>query len=208
MNLYSGRSDLFHAWRLSASRMSRAADGASLIERIAARDATALRALLARHQVGVFRYILRLVGNAAVAEELTNDVFLEVWRNAGNFEGTRSAATSWILSIARHRAISSLRKRCEESWDQHAADALHDMGDDPEVAAQKADKGAIMRRCLNALSPQHKEIIDLVYYHDMSISEARDVLQIPENTVKTRMFHARKRLSELLKEAGIDRGWP
>ena len=52
-----------------------------------------------------------------------------------------------------------------------------------------------MRRCLDALSPEHKGIIDLVYYHDMSISEAMDVLQIPENTVKTRMFHARRRLS-------------
>jgi RNA polymerase sigma-70 factor, ECF subfamily len=187
--------------------MSRAADEASLIGRIAARDMSALRALLARRQVGVFRYILRLVGNAAVAEELTNEVFLEVWQNAGNFEGTGSAA-SWILSIARHRAVSNLRKPCEESWDQDAADALHDPGDNPEVAAQKADKGAIMRRCLDVLSPEHKGIIDLVYYHDMSISEVSDVLQIPENTVKTRMFHARKRLSELLKEAGIDRGWP
>lgn len=187
--------------------MGRAADEASLIGRIAARDMTALRALLACHQVRVFRYILRLVRNAAVAEELTNEVFLEVWRNAGNFEETGSAA-SWILSIARHRAVSSLRKRCEEGWDQDAADALHDTADNPEVAAQKADKGAIMRRCLDALSPEHKSIIDLVYYHDMSISEAREVLQIPENTVKTRMFHARKRLSELLKEAGIDRGWP
>ena len=187
--------------------MRRAADEASLIGRIATRDMTALRALLACHQVRVFRYILRLVRNAAVAEELTNEVFLEVWRNAGNFEETGSAA-SWILSIARHRAVSSLRKRCEEGWDQDAADALHDTADNPEVAAQKADKGAIMRRCLDALSPEHKSIIDLVYYHDMSIREAREVLQIPENTVKTRMFHARKRLSELLKEAGIDRGWP
>jgi len=190
-----------------ASRMSRAADGASLIERIAARDMTALRALLARHQVGVFRYILRLVGNAAIAEELTNEVFLVVWQNAGNFEGTGSAA-SWILSIARHRAISSLRKRREENWDQNAADALHDTRDNPKVAAQKANKGVIMRRCLDELSPEHKDIIDLAYYHDMSISEVRDVLQIPESTVKTRMFHARKRLSELLKEAGVDRGWP
>jgi RNA polymerase sigma-70 factor, ECF subfamily len=187
--------------------MSRAADEASLIGRIAARDMNALRALLARHQVRVFRCILRLVRNAAVAEELTNEVFLEIWQNAGNFEGKGSAA-SWILSIAHHRAVSSLHKRCEESWDQDAADALHDTGDNPEVAAQKADKGAIMRRCLDALSPEHKGIIDLVYYHDMSISEAREVLQIPENTVKTRMFHARKRLSELLKEAGVDRGWP
>ena len=76
------------------------------------------------------------------------------------------------------------------------------------MVAQKADKSATLRRCIDALSPEHKGIIDLVYYHEMSITEASEVLKIPENTVKTRMFYARKRLSELLKEAGIDRGWP
>jgi RNA polymerase sigma-70 factor, ECF subfamily len=113
-----------------------------------------------------------------------------------------------MLSIAHHRAISSLRKRREESWNEGAACALPDAADDPEVAAQKRDAGAILRRCLDALSPEHKGVVDLVYYHEMSISEAAAVLQIPENTVKTRLFHARKRLSELLRQAGIDRGWP
>jgi len=187
--------------------MTRAADEASLIGRIAAGDETALRALFARHQTRVFRFILRLVRNAAVAEELTNEVFLEVWRSAGSYAGASSAAT-WMLSIAHHRAVSSLRKRREETWDEDAAAELPDSGDNPEMVAQKADKGAILRRCINALSPEHKGIIDLVYYHEMSIIEASEVLKIPENTVKTRMFYARKRLSELLKEAGIDRGWP
>jgi RNA polymerase sigma-70 factor (ECF subfamily) len=187
--------------------MNGAADEASLIRRIAAGDESALRALFARHQARVFRFILRLIRNTAVSEELTNEVFLEVWRSAGKYEGASSAAT-WMLSIAHHRAVNSLRKRREESWDEDAAAMLPDTGDNPEVAAQKADKGAILRRCLERLSPEHKGIIDLVYYHEMSISEASEVLQIPENTVKTRMFHARKRLSELLKSAGIDRGWP
>jgi RNA polymerase sigma-70 factor, ECF subfamily len=187
--------------------MTGAVDEASLIGRIAVRDETALRALFARHQTRVFRFILRLVRNSAVAEELTNEVFLEVWRSAESYAGASSAAT-WILSIAHHRAVSSLRKRREESWDEDAAAALPDTDDNPEVAAQKADKGAILRRCLSALSPEHKGIIDLVYYHEMSITEASEILKIPENTVKTRMFYARKRLSELLKEAGIDRGWP
>lgn len=182
-------------------------DDAELVGRIAAGDETALRGLFARHQTRVFRFVLRLIGNAAVAEEVTNEVFLEVWRNAGKFEGA-SAAGTWILSIAHHRAVSHLRKRREESWDEDAAGALEDAGDDPEVAAQKADKGAILRLCLEKLSAEHKAVVDLVYYHELSIGEAAEVLQIPENTVKTRMFYARKRLAELLKAAGIDRGWP
>ena len=65
-----------------------------------------------------------------------------------------------------------------------------------------------MRRCMEALSAEHREIIDLVYYHELSIAEVAAVVGIPENTVKTRMFYARKRLSEILKAAGVDRGWP
>jgi RNA polymerase sigma-70 factor, ECF subfamily len=187
--------------------MSRAAQDLELMRRIAAGDETALRALLAAHQARVYRFTVRLVNNAAVAEEVTNEVFLEVWRNAGRFEGA-SAPGTWMLSIAHHRAVSRLRKRREEAWDETAADALQDAGDDPEVAAQKADKGAILRLCLDKLSPEHKAVIDLVYYHELSVNEVSEVLKIPENTVKTRMFYARKRLSELLKDAGVDRGWP
>ena len=187
--------------------MAGAADEASLIARIAAGDAVALRELFARDQARVYRFILRLIQDAAVADELTNEVFLEVWRNAGRFGGAASAVT-WVLSIAHHRAVSTLRKRREETWNENAAAALTDTADDPEVAAQKVDKGAILRRCLNALSPEHRAIIDLVYYHELSIGEAGEILQIPSGTVKTRLFHARKRLSGLLKQAGIDRGWP
>ena len=85
---------------------------------------------------------------------------------------------------------------------------IADTDDNPEVVAQKADKGAIMRRCLDGLSAEHRAIIDLVYYHEQSIAEVSAVLGIPEATVKTRMFYARKKLSELLKAAGVDRGWP
>jgi RNA polymerase sigma-70 factor (ECF subfamily) len=187
--------------------MAVAADDASLITRIAAGDVVALRGLFARNHVRIYRFILRLVRNPAIAEELTNEVFLEIWRNAGNFAGASSAAT-WVLSIAHHRAVSSLRRRRESSWDDHAAQDLPDTADDPETAAQKADKSGLLRRCINALSPEHTAIIDLVYYDEMSVGEAAAVLQIPENTVKTRLFHARKRLTEMLKQAGIDRGWP
>jgi RNA polymerase sigma-70 factor (ECF subfamily) len=187
--------------------MNQGTDDRHLIARIAARDQAALRALLMRHQVRVFRFIERMVRNEAVAEELTNEVFLEVWRNAGSYEG-RSSASTWVLSIAHHRAASALRKRREESWNEDEALKLSDTSDDPEVTVQKADKGALLRKCMGALSAEHREIIDLVYYHEMSIAEISAAIGIPENTVKTRMFYARKRLSEAMKSAGVDRGWP
>jgi len=183
------------------------AQDAQLIRRIADQDQAALHGLYARHQTRVFRFLLRLVRQEAIAEELTNEVFMEAWRNAASFEG-KSSATTWLLSIAHHRAVSALRRRREENWNEEAAAEIADAKDDPEVELQKTDKAAILRRCLTALSPEHREVIDLVYYHEMSIGEVSSIVGIPESTVKTRMFYARKRMSELLKNAGVDRGWP
>jgi RNA polymerase sigma-70 factor (ECF subfamily) len=76
------------------------------------------------------------------------------------------------------------------------------------VTLAKKDKGAVLRQCLTKLSAEHREIVDLVYYHEKSVEEVAGIVGIPEATVKTRMFSARKKLSELLREQGIDRGWP
>ena len=187
--------------------MNEKAHDAQLMARIAVQDQAALRGLYARHQARVFRFLLRLVRQEAIAEELTNEVFLQAWRYAGTFEGKASAAT-WLLSIAHHRAVSALRRRREESWNEEEAAEIADARDSPEVELEKTDKAAMLRQCLEQLSPEHREVIDLVYYHEMSISEVSSIVGIPENTVKTRMFYARKRMSELLKKAGVDRGWP
>jgi RNA polymerase sigma-70 factor (ECF subfamily) len=187
--------------------MNLIADDQNLLKRIARQDQDALRSLYARHQVRTYRFLFRLVRNEASAEELTNEVFLEVWRNAGKFEG-RSSVSTWILSIAHNRAVSQLRKRRDENWDEEKAARLVDEDDDPEVSVQKADKGEVIRRCLEELSDEHREIIDLVYYHEKSVAEVSAIVGIPEATVKTRMFYARKRLSEILRSAGVDRGWP
>ncbi len=178
-----------------------------LIARIAGGDRLAMQVLFARHHVRVYRFVLRLVRNEATAEDLISDVFLDIWRQAGKFEG-RSAVSTWMLSIARFKALSVLRKRPEEELDEETAERIEDQTDDPETALAKKDKGAVLRQCLSALSAEHREIIDLVYYHEKSVEEAAEIVGIPEATVKTRMFYARKKLSELLKEQGIDRGWP
>jgi RNA polymerase sigma-70 factor (ECF subfamily) len=142
-----------------------------------------------------------------VAEDLISEVFLDVWRQAGRFEG-RSTVSTWMLAIARFKALSALRRRLDGELDEETASAIEDPTDDPEIALEKKDKSAMIRKCLVGLSAEHREIIDLVYYHEKSVGEVAEIVGIPENTVKTRMFYARKRLAELLKEAGIERGWP
>ena len=178
-----------------------------LIGRIAGGDRLAMQVLYGRHHVRVFRFVLRLVRNEATAEDLISEVFLDVWRQASRFEG-RSAVTTWLLSIARFKALSAMRKRSDEELDEEQAEAIADDSDDPEVAVQKKDKSDALRRCLTALSAEHREVIDLVYYHEKSVEEVAAIVGIPEATVKTRMFYARKRMAELLKAAGVDRGWP
>src|SRR5215216_1635442 len=174
-----------------------------LIGRIASGDRLAMQVLFARHHVRVYRFVLRLVRDESVAEDLISEVFLDVWRQAGRFEG-RSAVSTWLLAIARFKALSALRRKPDEEL----AEAIEDPTDDPEVSLAKKDKGAVIRKCLAGLSAEHREIIDLVYYHEKSVEEVAAIVGIPENTVKTRMFYARKRLADLLKAAGIERGWP
>jgi RNA polymerase sigma-70 factor, ECF subfamily len=178
-----------------------------LIGRIAGGDRLAMQVLFARHHVRVYRFVLRLVRNEAAAEDLISEVFLDVWRQAAKFEG-RSAVSTWMLSMARFKALSTLRRRTEEELDDETAGTIEDTDDDPETALAKKDKGAALRQCLERLSAEHREIVDLVYYHEKSVAEVSSIVGIPEATVKTRMFYARKKLSELLKEQGIDRGWP
>jgi RNA polymerase sigma-70 factor (ECF subfamily) len=178
-----------------------------LIGRIATGDRLAMQVLFARHHVRVYRFVLRLVRDESVAEDLISEVFLDVWRQAGRFEG-RSQVSTWLLAIARFKALSALRRRPDEELDDETAEAIEDPSDDPEVVLDKKDKSAAIRKCLEKLSAEHREIIDLVYYHEKSVEEVAQIVGIPENTVKTRMFYARKRLAELLKAAGIERGWP
>jgi RNA polymerase sigma-70 factor, ECF subfamily len=178
----------------------------ALIGRIASGDRLAMQVLFARHHVRVYRFVLRLVRDDWKAEDLISEVFLDVWRQADRFEG-RSTVSTWLLAIARFKALSALRRKPDEELDDESAAAIEDDADDPEVALAKKDRSAVIRKCLTGLSAEHREIIDLVYYHEKSVEEVAEIVGIPENTVKTRMFYARKKMAEMLKAAGIEKDW-
>jgi len=168
-----------------------------LLAAIAASDTRAMRTLYNRHRVRVFRFAVRLVGDAASAEDVVSEAFIEVWRQADRFEG-RSTVSTWIMSIARFKALSVRRRRQEFEVDEKVAETIADHSPNPEQAILEADRSAQIRACLIKLSPDHREIVDLVYYHDKTIDEVAEIVGVPRNTVKTRMFYARKRLAELL----------
>jgi RNA polymerase sigma-70 factor, ECF subfamily len=191
--------------RLSARRCWPVDDDSSdetLLGLIARGDQAAMRSLFRRFNVRVFRFLVRFVKNDALAEELLNEVFISVWRHAGSFRG-RSRVSTWLLAIARQKALSLLRRPAEAELDEMALQSIEDPTDGPEVSLMKVERSKLMRNCLEHLSPVHREVIDLVYYHQRAIEDVAEILAIPENTVKTRMFYARKRLGELLATCGI-----
>ena len=142
----------------------------------------------------------RFVGNETVAEDLLSDVFFDVWQQAGRFEG-RAAVATWLLSIARFKALSARRRRTHAELDETIEATVADSADNPEIALQKKSRSELVRTALMKLSPDHRDIIDLVYYHEKSVEDCALILGIPAATVKTRMFYARKKLAEQVQEA-------
>src|SRR5438552_4149666 len=171
-----------------------------LIRRIAGGDQLAMQTLFARHRVALYRWLLRLVGDEALAEDLLSDVFLDVWRQAAKFEA-RSSVSTWLLAIARYKALSARRRRIDAELDEEVPVIIADPADNPELVLQKKNQTELVRHSLARLSPEHGEVIDLVYYHGKSVKEVAEIIGIAEATVKTRMFYARKKLAALVATA-------
>jgi RNA polymerase sigma-70 factor (ECF subfamily) len=150
--------------------------------------------------VRIYRFLVRLTRNPAAAEDLVSDTFLDAWRSAARFE-KKSRVSTWLLAIARYKALSELRRYPSEPLDQRAQ-AVQDPQDDPEATVQKTQRSAIVRKCLAQLSPAHREVLDLVYYHEKSVEDVARIVGISPNTVKTRMFYARSRMAVLLEQSG------
>jgi RNA polymerase sigma-70 factor (ECF subfamily) len=187
----------------AAARDSSADDAASdesLIRRIAAGDQLAMRTLFARHRIPLYRWLLRIVRDETTAEDLLSDVFLDVWRQAASFQG-RASVSTWLLAIARYKALSARRARVDAQLDERIASTVADPADNPEAALQEKNRSKMLRDSLASLSPEHGEVIDLVYYHGKSVKEVADIIGVGEATVKTRMFYARRKLASLVAVA-------
>jgi RNA polymerase sigma-70 factor, ECF subfamily len=174
----------------------------ALVELIADGDKRAMQVLYGRHNVRVYRFIVRLTGNTTLAEDLVSEVFLDVWRQADGFEAKCQVST-WLLAIARYKALSALRRRSEDQLDDVMAETIEDTADDPETVVYNKDRSTLVQKCLAQLTPAHREVIDLVYYHEKSVDEVAQIVGVPAATVKTRMFYARNKMADLLKQSGV-----
>ena len=191
------------AWTAASPVQAEARESSSdetLIQRIAQGDQLSMRTLFARHRVALYHWLLRIVDDETLAEDLLSEVFLDVWRQAAFFEA-RSAVSTWLLAIARYKALSARRRRPDAELDERTVSTVPDSTDDPEIALQKKNRAEALRQSLARLSPEHREVIDLVCYHGKSVKEVAEIVGINAATAKTRMFYARKRLAELVASA-------
>jgi RNA polymerase sigma-70 factor (ECF subfamily) len=176
-----------------------------LLKLIAKGNQGAMEELFDRHQTQVYRFSRRLVGDDGRAEDVTAETFCQVWRGAAaGFKGNAQVAT-WLLAIARNLGISVLRRRSEQELDDATAQIIEDPVDNPEVSLAKLQQSAIVARCLDRLSPKHREPIELFYFQGKSIDEVAAIVGVPHNTVKTRMFRGRVLMAQLLKNFAIER---
>lgn len=176
----------------------------ALVASIASGDRQAFELLFSQYGERVFRYAHRLISDVTKAEEVTNDVMLEVWKTAARFEG-RSKVSTWILGITRHLALNAVRRKSLDTVDVDDAPAIAD--DDLTPASVDHDRNVlkeVLTTALGKLSTDHRDVVELTFFHGLSYQEIAEVVGCPENTVKTRMFHARKQLKALLGAAGID----
>jgi RNA polymerase sigma-70 factor (ECF subfamily) len=176
-----------------------------LLVAISTRDQRAMEELFDRYQTQIYRFVLRSFKDEGLAEDVTAQTFCEIWRAAASTFKGQARVSTWLLAIARNLAISMLRRRSEQALDETAALSIEDAADNPEVAAAKKQRNAIVAHCISSLSPSHRELIDFFYFQDKSIAEVAELTGVPVNTVKTRMFRARNMMSQLLKGYDIER---
>lgn len=188
-------------------------DDRELVRRIARGDERAFGQLYHAYSVSLYNYVLRLVHDPAVAENLLQEVFVAAWQGASGFRGGAQART-WLFRIAHHQAVSWLRReRADISLDEAgtAAEQLADRdsaggpngsvtgSSDVEAAAWSTWQVDQIRAALDGLAPNHRAVIELVFFHELSYAEVAEVLDCPVGTVKSRMSWARRHLADALK---------
>ena len=188
----------------SAEQNVRQVGDEELLSQIAQGDRQAFSRLYLKYQPRLVSYCARLLkDDVAQAADIVDDALFDVWRSADKFEG-KSKASTWIYSITRNKLISWLRKTSEVILDDDALMlAMEDTAPNPEEAQIEEDMKDQLLRMMNHLTDEHRDVLKLTYFEDKSVKEVADILKISENTVKTRMFYARKRLGQMLEKAGI-----
>ena len=182
---------------LKTSRGERDAEDLLLLQRVAMKDRIAFESLYARHYQQLSRYLMRLLRRPEMVEEVVNDTMFVVWEKAERFEG-RSKVSTWVTGIAYLKGIKALDRL--KNMPEQKAESLYET-DDIEENVNLISKLATedwLESGLKLISADQRSVVELTYFSGYSYQEIADLMKCPVNTVKTRMFHARRRLAKLL----------
>lgn len=169
-----------------------------IVARLARGEGRALEELYARFGHALFGYLLTLVTDRRLAEEVLQDAFVAAWRGAGAYRGESSVKT-WLFGIARRRARDATRRREPAMVAEEAMEVLADPGLGPEEVSMIAARKEELTACVGRLASHHQEVLTLVLFHGLPYGEAAEVLGVPVGTLKSRLHGARKALGKMLK---------
>ena len=167
-----------------------------LLDRIAAHDVKAFEQLYRQYQPRLARFLVNIVNRPQLVEEVLNDTMMAVWRTAANFRGASKVST-WIFAIAYRQGVKA-RSRWDEplpdlpDYDQVSSDDL------PDAQLQQSRVHDALVEAMGSLSADHRAVVDLTYFHGMGYREVAEIMGCPVDTVKTRMFHARRKLQRVI----------
>jgi RNA polymerase sigma factor (sigma-70 family) len=186
-----------------ATEPSPPVDEARLLDRIAARDLRAFEDLYRRYHPRLTRFLSQMVRRPYLVEEVVNDTMLVVWNRASSYDGTSKLST-WIFSIAYRKGLKAL-KRQDEPMEDREAQTRRSPEPGPEQQLGQLQVHKLLLGAMGELSADHRMVVDLTYFHEMGYREIAEIMDCPVDTVKTRMFHARRRLKDRL--AGQLQDW-
>jgi RNA polymerase sigma-70 factor (ECF subfamily) len=172
-----------------------------LLGRIGQGDEAAFRELYRAFSRRLYAYVIRKLGNEAQAEEIVADTLYEVWKAPARVRG-ESQFSTWLIGIARNKVLMAFRSRKPDAVYEDLQEIAEVIASEDagafELLAQRQRREGV-QHCMERLSEDHREAIHLVFYEGMSLAEVAQVQSCPENTVKTRLFHARQKLRNCLK---------
>lgn len=188
--------------RERASDRARLDDEAQLIARIRARDLRAFESLYRRYHPRLSRFLTNLLRRPHLVEEVLNDTMLVVWNKPDSYNGA-SRLSTWIFAIGYRKALKALR-RYDDPLEDLQAESRASAEPGPEIQIGRRQAHEALLGAMGELSPDHRAVVDLTYFHEMGYREIAEVMDCPVDTVKTRMFYARRHLKRVMAGALSD----
>ncbi len=179
------------------------ADPAFLIAQISAGDKAAFSAFYREFERPAFRFIMSKLNDPFEANDILHEVFMEVWRSAGKFEG-RSTVKTWLFGIAYRKTMDRFRKSSRVTLTDEVPEEIDESVDTFRDVAAAQEAGHV-RFCLDELKVEHRLAVEMAFFEDMSYREIAAATDVPEGTIKTRVFHAKKLLLHCLSGRMGDR---